>query len=352
VSLDAAHKSEQAKALFTTPRDDFNQTVAFGSILDLVGRSPYVCAGLYRQGDGFLLTARMPRGRDGMRTDQILHLPPPGKPGSRPLLEPKGVLYSDSNYFNFAAIWEERAKLFTAKQVEALERFNKTSAPFLVGNRMSDLLTKVSPYVRFVAVSQPKVGYQTTPSTVIPSFALISELRDPEAFGKKMEAVLRGAALLASTQVKLQLVEEKRNGCAIVGWRFPEDKPFRNDTGNFRFNFSPCFVRVGDQFVYCSTLELCRELVDLLQKEQREKPPSDDARTRTRLYAAGIAEVLETFREPLVTQIILDQAVKPDEARQQFTALADLVRHLGTLELSSYFGAREFHYDLRFTVRK
>jgi hypothetical protein len=352
VSLDAAHKSEQAKSLFKTPRDDFNLTVAFGSILDLVGRSPYVCAGLYRQDDGALLTIRMPRGRDGMGTDQILHLAPAGKASARPLLQPNGVLYSDSNYFNFAAIWEERSKLFPPKQVEALEKFDKTSAPFLVGNRMSELLTKVSPYVRFVAVHQPKVGYQTRPNVVIPAFALVSELREPEAFGKKMEAVLRGAALLAGTQVKLKLVEETRNGCSIVGWRFPEDKPFRNDTGNFRFNFSPCFVRVGDQFVYCSTLELCREMVDLLRREQKEKPSSQGARTRARVYSAGVAEILESFREPLTTQIILEQAVKPDEARQQFTAFVDLVRTLGTLELSDHYGANDFHYNFRFTVRK
>jgi hypothetical protein len=352
VSLDAAHKSEQAKALFKTPRDDFNQTVAFGHILDLVGRSPYACAGLYRRDDGFLLTARMPRGRDGMGTDQILHLPPPGKPASRPLLEPRGVLYSDSNYFDFAAIWKERARLFTPKQVEALEKFDKTSAAFLAGNRMSELLTKVSPYVRFVAVGQPKVGYQATPNVAIPSFALISELREPEVFGKKMEAVLRAAALLASTQVKLKLVEEKRNGCSIVGWRFPEDRPFGNDTANFRFNFSPCFVRVGDQFVYCSTLELCRELVDVLQKEQKEKPPADEARARARLYSAGLAEVLDSFREPLTTQIILDQAVKPDEGRRQFAALVDLVRRLGTLEATNHIGAGDFQYDFRFRIRK
>jgi hypothetical protein len=352
LSLDAAHNNGPAKELYKTPRDDFNVTVAFGTYVDLVGRSPYVCAGLYPHDDGFTLTVRMPRGLDGMGTDRLLHLPPAGQPGSRPLLHPKGVLYSDSNYFNFAAVWEERTKLFPEKQVAALEEFDKKSAPFLLGKRMHELLTQVSPYYRFVAVHQPTVGYKTTPNTVIPAFALVSEVREAEAFGKSMEAILRGAALLASTQVKLKAVEEKCGDCKLVGWRFPEDQPFRNDNTNFRFNFSPCFTRVGNQLVYCSTLELAREMVDLLQKEQKEKPASSATPTRAVFFAEGLAGLLESFQDRLITQTILDQAVKPDEARAQIQALASLVRRLGTFELSAHYSPKDFHYDLRLAVRK
>jgi hypothetical protein len=350
VNLDAAHNSAAGKALYKMPRDDFNLTVAFGGYIDLVGRSPYVCAGLYRQDDGLLFSVRMPRGRDGMGSDQVLHLPPAGQPGSRPLLEPRGVLYSDSNYFNFGAIWQERKRLWTAKHVEALEKFDKTSAPFLLGKRMSDLLTQVGPYYRFVAAVQPKVGYQTTPDVLLPAFALVSELREPEAFGKSMEAILRSAALLASTQVKLKLVEEKCAGCNLIGWRFAEGVPFKNDTANFRFNFSPCFARVGNQFLYCSTVELGREMIGLLQKEQKDKPPSGDSPARARVYAGGLADVFEVTRDALVAQAILDQAVRPDEAREQIKAFLDLLRRMGHVDLGPHFGPSDFHYHLRLTV--
>jgi hypothetical protein len=352
VGLDAAHKSAQGKALYKTPRDDANLTVLFGTYIDLVGRSPYVCAGLYREDDGFRLSVRMPRGRDGMGSDQLLHLPPSRQPGSRPLLEPKGVLYSDSNYFNFAAIWQERTKLFPAKQVEGLEKFDKTSAPFLLGKRMSELLTRVGPYYRFVAACQPKVGYKTTPDVILPGFALVSELREPEAFGKSMEAILRSAALLAGAQYKLRLVEETCDGCRLVGWRFPEGVPFPNDAANFRFNFSPCFARVGNQFLYCSTLELGREMIGLLQKEQHRSPPSTDSPARSRFYAAGLADVFDVTRDVLVAQAILDQAVKPDEAREQIKHFLDLLRRLGHADLSANYGASDFRYDLRLTVGK
>jgi len=72
---------------------------------------------------------------------------------------------------------------------------------------------------------------------------VVLELRDPEAFSKSIGTVLRGAALLALTQVKLKMVEEKHAGCDLVGWRFDETTTFKPDVNDLRFNFSPCFTR-------------------------------------------------------------------------------------------------------------
>ena len=44
----------------------------------------------------------------------------------------------------------------------------------------------------------------------------------------------------------------------------------KDDVNDLRFNFSPCFCRVGNQYVVSSTLELCRELIDMLVKEQKD----------------------------------------------------------------------------------
>jgi hypothetical protein len=347
ISLDAAHKAAEAKGLYKTPRDDPGQTVLFGTYLDLAGRSPFVALGLAPQDDGFLFTVRLPRGRDGMGGDQILHLAPTGKVASRPLLTPTGVLYSESNYLDFASIWSERTKLFPEKQVKGIEDFDKTSARFLLGNRLSKILPQIAPYYRFVAAQQGKTAYKKEPQQRIPAFAVVSELREPEAFGKSMEGILRAAALLASFNVKLKLAEETHKDCKIIGWRFPEDATFKGDTTDFRFNFSPCFTRVGNQFVYCSTVELCRDLVEVLQTEAKEKDPGTGFCPHSQVYAAGAADLLESFRDQLVTQTILDQAVKPDDAGVQVKAFIDLVRRLGTLQLAAKMGEKEFHYDVR-----
>jgi hypothetical protein len=338
----------EAKAAYKSPpRDDPVQTIALGEYLSLLGRTPYVCAGFYLDKDGFLASVRTPRGREGMGADKLLHLPPAGAPGSRPLLKPENVLYSESKYFDIANIWKERDKLFNEKQVQQFNAAEKNAAPFLVGTKLSKLFMQAGPYYRFVAAHQSKTGYKTTPKISIPAFALVWELREPEAFGKSMETILRGVALLAGSNANLRLVEERYKDCKLVGYRFPEDKPLKGDVNDLRFNFAPCFTRVGDQFVVSSTIELCRELVDLIHKEGNTPTRGHAATTRANLYGSGAAGYLQTIEDLLVTQITLDQAVTLEQGRQQVKAFFDIIRKLGALSLEARFHDKTFQYDVR-----
>jgi hypothetical protein len=290
----------------------------------------------------------MPRGRDGLGAEGPLHVPAPGRPGSRPLLTPKGVLFSYSYYLDTAPIWEDRVKIFGEQRAKDLEMADKNVRGIpLAGIQLSKLLTQAGPYHRIVVANQPKVGYKTTPKTPIPAFAFVVEMRDADEFSKSMEKVLRSAALLATTQTGLKLVEEKYAGCDLVGYRFDEDKPLKQDVNDLRFNFSPCFVRVGNQFVIGSTIELGRELVDLLQKEAKGTAKGAAATSRMRIYSAGVAAGLESIEDQLVTQAILDQAVPAEKAQAEVKAFLKLLRELGTLNLEATFGAKDFHYDLR-----
>jgi hypothetical protein len=258
-----------------------------------------------------------------------------------------------SFHLDGAKFWEHRAKLLNAQQIKDFEEFDKNSGRFLAGSRLSDLLSQAGAYHRFVAAVQTKPGYQKTPKLSIPAFAVVLEQRDPEAFSKSMESVLRGAALLAGTQFTLKLVEEKHGDHTLVGYRFPEDKPLKQDVNDLRFNFSPCFVRVGNQFVISSTLELGHELVDLLEQEARDpQAKGSPAPMRMQVYAAGGVELLKAFEDQLVTQLILGQAIPADEAKKQFRALTDLVRQLGVLQFEAHYGANDYRADIRLKLGK
>jgi hypothetical protein len=348
LNMTKIHQLPEAKAVYQPPpRDDPLLTVGLGQYLNLLGRTPYICAGIHHDQAGFVATIRMPRGRQGMGADKFLHLPPAGAPGSRPLLKPKNVLYSESKYFDIANVWKEREKLFNEKQVRQLEALEKKAAPFLIGTKLSKLLMQAGPYYRFVAVHQSKISYKTTPKVSIPAFALVWELRAPEAFGPAMETVLRGVALLAGSKADLRLIEEQYQNCKLIGYRFPEDKSLPGDVNDLRFNFTPCFTRVGDQFVVSSTIDLCRELVDLIHKEGHAPSRGQASTAHASLYGPGAAVYLQTLEDLLVTRVTLDQAVTPKEARQQIQELFDIVRGLGELALEARFHDKTFQYDFR-----
>jgi hypothetical protein len=162
--------------------------------------------------------------------------------------------------------------------------------------------------------------------------------------------MLRTGALLASGKVRVQLVEEKHGERVLVGYRFREDAPLPEDVNNLRFNFSPCFARVGNQFLVSSTLELGRELIGLLEKEA-----SGPARTGsespavTQFYAAGGVALLRTFEDELFAQTVLTQAAPPEVAREQVRAFIDLVQQLGDVRVETNYGARDFRLDVVYT---
>jgi hypothetical protein len=349
VGMVKVQASDGYKALYGNK--DFVTVIANGTFVGALNRAKFVCAGLYRDQDGLLLAGRLPADLDAVGPIRAVHVPPAGQVGSRPLLAPKGVLYSESFFLDPAPIWNDRTKIFDEKQVQQLEEFDKNSGKYLSGLQLSKFLTTAGAYHRVVVVNQPKSGYKKEPQQHFPAFAVVSELRDPETFERSMATVLRGAALLASTQVKLTIEEETYKDCAIVGYRFPEDAPLKNDVEDIRFNFSPCFTRVGNQYVVSSTMELCKELIDALQEEAKGAPGGSPNFREARAYSAGAAEILAAFEDFFVTQTILDQAVPPAEAKAQVAKLIELVRGIGDVTLEETFTDKAFAVALRWKLK-
>jgi hypothetical protein len=352
LTFDNIRKFPQAKAVFAEKQNDTNLTVLFGGFLDLLRRSPFVCAGIYQKDNSFTTTIRFPAGREGMPKNMTVFLPPDNQSGSLPLLEPKNVLLSSSYYLDVSKFYEYRNELFNKQQVKTFENFDKRSGTFLGGVQFSKLLTLAGSHQRLVIAQQTKPGYKTQPHQLFPAGAFIIEMRDPKEFGKAMDTVLRGAALLTTTQFDLKLLEEKRGDATIVGYRFPEGKskargPLRNDTNNIRYNFSPCFVRVGNQFVISSTIELAGQLVDLIDKQTKEKKKGSPAVGRTRIYASGGVALMRAFHDQLLTQTILGRAVAPDQATKEVEAAIKLVGELGYLQIQEEYHPKSFHYDIQ-----
>ncbi len=352
INMEPVLSSPQGKEFYKRPRD-LNLTILAGSLMDVVSRTPYVAVGVYKEKDGFLAAVRIPKGREGMGPEAALHLAPEGQPGARPLLEPRGVIYSDSFYLDISRLWEDRKEFMGEQQAKAFEAFDKQSGGFLSGIKASKLMQDAGAYHRVVVVNQPKVGYKTTPKTNIPAFAVVTEMRDPEAFTKSVSTVLRGAGLLFSTtQTKLDLVEEKVGDVTLVGYRFPENGAYKVDVNDIRYNFSPCFARVGKQFFVASTLELGREMIGLLQKEAAGAAKGPSAVSNHHFFASGVADILAATEEQLVTQAILDQALAPDDARAEVRQGIDIIRRLGGVTIQSDYQKNEFRFDLRIKTTK
>jgi hypothetical protein len=349
LNLETVRKQEKVKEV--VPQLELNPVTGpiVACWIDTARRSPFLCAGLCKTDKGFLLTARLPRGRDGMGPGARVYLPEDAD-AAPPLLEPRDVQASYCYYLDLGRLWEQRDKVISKDALKQIEKFEKNSGRFLGGIKLGKLLKMAGSHQRVVQVFRPEgtAVYKTRPAQPAAAFALAQEMRDP-AFAKSMDGILRTAALFGAFQFNLKMVTEEHNGCKIVSYRFPENGKFPGDVNNIRFGFSPAFVTVGDQFVVSSTVELAREMVDLLKEEAGRKTTSASA-VRTKVYARGIAAQLRGTVDQLVTQFVLGQALSPAAAREQTETLIRLVAGLGTVETESVYGRGGHRFDVRFSL--
>jgi hypothetical protein len=351
-NMDVALSKPQVKDAFSKGRDPF-LTVLFGAWLDTARRASFLTAALAGQGDGFLLTLRMPSGREGAGGEQSVHVPPVNEPGVLPPLEPPGVVLSHSIFLDVAKFWDDRAKIFTPEQVKNIEDADTKASLVLAGQKLSTLLKNAGARHRFVVANTRSSPYKRQPKQQLPAFAVVAELRDPSEFTKTVNTVLRGVALLAGSQYKLKLADAKHGDYKIVAYRFDEDAQIAQDPTDIRFNFTPCFVTVGKYYVASSTTELCHDLIDLLEKETKQSPAGNSSiAMRTVGYAPGAADALAVGADALLAQAILSRALTLDEARGETKTLIDLVRQIGQVRLETEYHPKEFRVNLRWLSAK
>jgi hypothetical protein len=353
LNMETVRKGPQAKGVYMLPRDNAILTVALGGLLDVLGRAPFVCAGVYLEPDGLAVRFRVPCGRDGSAPALLTHIPPADQAGCRPLLKPRGALYSQSYYLDVGKFWDNRDKLFTKQQVKNFEDFDRRSKNFLSGSHFGQLLTWAGPYQRIVIAQQAKPTYGITPKTQLPAFAFVVEMRQPKEFTQAVEKALHSAGLLGGLQFGLKQIDQKHGDYKLTGFRFDEKRKVPQDVNDIRFNFSPCYGAVGKQFFAASTLELGHELIDLLDREMKDGADWGYVESdRTQVYSQGGADFLKSIEDILLTQAILDQALSPEDARKQVRTFIDLVRRLGVLERDIGYGKSDFHYDIRLILGK
>jgi hypothetical protein len=304
---------------------------------------------LAQDGPNWHARVQLNAGRDGMGGIGKLVVPQDDK-GTLPLLETPRTFASVSYFMDLGELWKHRAKIFNEKQVVELEKAEKNSAKVLGSARLGDLFQQAGNHHRVVFASPDKSPYKTAPTTRIPSFGVVIDMRDPQ-FAKSMNFLLRIAALGGTFAVQsgLKLKDEQHDGVNLVCYYFREDKKFDGDPNGVRFNFSPCFAQVGDQFVVSSTVELGKDLIDTLKKPARGA--SSPATMRTEVYATGVAQTIKANEEQVLTQLILSQALPPGDARREIERIVTLVQRLGMLQLSLNYDPQALRFDARWQVK-
>ncbi|HKA08775.1 MAG TPA: hypothetical protein VKD71_16060 [Gemmataceae bacterium] len=351
LNLKPVKEMPELKDLFKTPRDNVALTVIAAGYLDVARRSDFIAAGLYHDAGDFRVAVRLPAGRDGMATDVELHLPrDPNVGGTLPLLEPKGVLFSHSFYLDLDTLYQKRDEIMPPTVAKQFAEGEKQISRFLINTTLPKFLSQAGVHYRLVAVQPEKVAdYKTEPNQPIPAFAAVLSMRDP-AFVKSMNALVKAGALALASQASVRSWEEEIAGVPAFGYSFPEDGKFPDDPLKARFNFQPTFAAVKDQYILASNKGLCRELIGILEKEDRTKLASQNMRMR--VYASSIGNYASVSPEQSLASIVIAQALKLGDARQQTDVLFAYLQKLGSVQLETDYTPVQFRFDLYWKTRK
>jgi hypothetical protein len=226
----------------------------------------------------------------------------------------------------------------------------KQISRFLLGSTLPKYLSQAGVHYRVVAVQPEKVdAYKTEPSQRFPAFAIVASMRDP-GFAKTTTTILKGAALAVGTQASLKPWEEEIAGVPAFGYSFPEGGKFPDDPLNARFNYQPTFGTVRDQYVLASNKGLFRELVRVIETEDRSKVVRPNMRIR--LHASALGDYANLQPDQSLAGTILAQGLTVEEARKQTEALFAYLRKLGTVDLQFDFADREFTFEVDWKTRK
>jgi hypothetical protein len=286
-----------------------------------------------------------------MATDVELHLPrDPKVGGTLPLLEPTGVLFSHSFYFDLDTLYQKREAIMPPQVAKQFEEGEKQISRFLINTSLPKFLSQAGVHYRLVAVQSEKVAdYKIEPNQPLPAFAIVLSMRDP-AFAKSMNALVKAGALALASQASVRSWEEEIAGVPVFGYSFPEDGKFPEDPLKARFNYQPTFAAVKDQYILASNKGLCRELIGIIEKEDRSKLASQNMQMR--VYASSLGNYANIAPEQSLASTIIAQALKIGEARQQTDAVFAYLQKLGSVQLETDYTPDQFRFDLVWKTRK
>lgn len=348
--LATAKETKEGKDFFENSRKQLFQLLIFGSSVDAAKRSDFLVAGLYVKPEGYAFSLRMPAKRADLDSVMRVHVPAKGI-GTKPLLEPPGVVASHSFYLDVAHLWTSR-KTVIADDAERM-MFEKGIADIskvLPGTSLGEMFEQSGPHHRLVSAHTGEKLYTREPGQPVPPSAYVMSLRS-DKLGESLDGVLRAGGLLAGFQTGWKMSETTHDGVKIVSYTFPEKGDLKfNDDDNLRFNAVPSFAKVNDSFVIGSTPGIVKSLIPLLKKEAKGVGSSEVFRFK--VYAQGAADVLQAHPDATVTDAVLTQGITLGEARQQTLDLAKWVRTLGTASVVIDHGDEYYRFDATWEYKK
>ena len=319
-------------------------------LMELVAGSPYLGVTLDVEEDNFQVAATVEGSAADLAETHQVFFSNPNEPGAPQIPEIDGLIGGIAWYRDLDRWYRQRESYLQPEALPGFDQFETNIGNLLPGRDIGeDVLPLIGDRMTLLAALQTFDHLDGEPGLKLPGFAIILELADPKEGADTLRLFFQTFTAILNFQAGEQgrepwvMDSETYADTQIAFGRYlstPE-----GDSLPIVFNFQPASAQVGDQFLFCSSVDLCRTLIDAL------KSPPTETRTANRnfdlaVHAAPLADAFEMNRGLLEARAIQD-GTEPERASEDVNALLELIRTMQALEMTTSAGEGTFELRLQ-----
>jgi hypothetical protein len=318
--------------------DNGGASFFFHGIMELFAGSPYLGLTVDSGKKGFSAVSAIEGDMEAARKKYGWFFSEPGTPGTRDIPQVPGLMGGITIHRNIGDWYRNREKLLEERLMAGFDEFESGLGNLFPGQDVGeDIMPALGSTTTFLAAKQTFEHFEGEPGVKLPGFALIFDLDKPEN-GALFQLVFQTIVTITNiASAEEGLNREPSVMTAVVHKGVPINtiqylRPPKGKRLNMSYNFQPCAATVNGRFVFCTSLGLCKALVEEMAK------PQDKARVNRNfnfeLYPGALAGLAKTNRNTLVAQSI-QTGKTAKQANWEFDTLLRLVEGIDIARFST-----------------
>lgn len=339
VDLQRIHQLRSKERLFSSRMDNPLASLLAGGLMECVALAPRLHGALTVGHSDFSLNMVVEQPvRELSVAHQALFPARENQPASHTPSVPR-LLASLELSRDWASWYRHREDLHEARVLPEFDKFETGLATFLPGKDFAeDVLGLLNPSLTILVARQTYPHLKGQPGVQLPAVAVLLDLKDPQkgadVFNLFFQTITSISNIEAGKYGRYPWVlgSESHRGVQVSFARYLQT-PEGQDLP-LVYNFQPASAVVGQKFIASTSLELCRDLIDALQKPAAsERAVSGPAiNLELTLSPQGLADLLEANSSALQAAG-LQAGRTAEEVERDIQAGLGFLRHLNRWQL-------------------
>ena len=317
---------------------DGGGSLFFHGIIALAADSPYLGLTLDTDESGFSLVGAIEGDVKAAREKYGWFLSDPGTPGTRDIPRVDGLMGGITIHRNIGSWYLNREDILEEHLMAGFDEFEAGLGQFFPSQDVGeDIMPAIGSTLTLLAAKQTFEHFDGEPGIKLPGFALIFDLDKPETGGPFQLVFQTVVTIFNLTSAEQGLNREPSVMTAVVHKGVPINivqflKKPKAERLDISYNFMPCATTVNGRFVFCTSLKLCKALVEEMAKPQ--DPKRVNRNFNFELYPTALSGLVKVNRRTLVAQRI-QQGKTNDEANSEIDLVDNLLQYVKLLRLST-----------------